>query len=649
MKASPFSNDLHLTVTSPGGPVYLGNVFNGVSGESTTGGTADTLNNTENAILSGPQVGTWTVTVAPSDGNYSVGQGYALVITGDVSEDVTPNPPTANFSGVPTSGTAPLTVTFTDLSTGSPTSWSWNFGDGNTSTAQNPTHTYTAADSYSVSLTATNGDGSDTLIRTNYISVSALPDPPITDFTGSPTSGTVPLTVDFTDLTTGSPTSWSWDFGDGGTSTVQNPTYVYNTPGTYSVSLTASNAGGSNTLTRTDYITVSSGGVTGEGYVLSRNPDFSTDDRIYNTSETIYMLVFSDQVDFTDMKAATWELKAGGDRVKQNLTNNSDGTFTAAFALSGLPSTATNWTWKAKIEDNLGNRYRPQDAITVTPGGGGNPPLTDFSGSPTSGTAPLTVSFTDLSTENPTSWSWDFGDGGTSNAQDPSYTYTVPGTYDVTLTATNAAGSDTLTRFGYVTVSAPTDPPVADFSGTPTSGTVPLTVVFTDLSTGAPTSWSWDFGDGGTSSVQNPTYTYNSEGTYNVTLTATNANGSNALTLTGYITVSPDGGVVGEGYILSKNPDFSTDDRTFSTIDTIYMLVWSDQVDFTDMKTNSWELKAGGNRVKQNLTNNSDGTFTAAFALSELPSTATNWTWKAKIEDNSGNRFRPQDAITVLP
>jgi PKD repeat protein len=79
-------------------------------------------------------------------------------------------------------------------------------------------------------------------------------------------------------------------------------------------------------------------------------------------------------------------------------------------------------------------------------------PVADFTATPTSGTAPLAVSFTDTSTGSPTSWSWDFGDGGTSTAQNPSHTYSSAGTYDVSMTATNAAGSDTKTRVGEVVV-----------------------------------------------------------------------------------------------------------------------------------------------------------------------------------------------------
>ena len=166
-----------------------------------------------------------------------------------------PQPPVANFSGNPTSGNAPLTVYFTDTSTGSPTSWSWTFGDGGTSTAQNPSHQYTSANQYTVSLTATNAAGQDTETKTNYITVTAG-QPPVANFSGNPTSGYAPLTVAFTDLSTNSPTSWSWTFGDGGTSTAQNPSHQYTTANQYTVSLTATNQYGSDGETKTNYITV---------------------------------------------------------------------------------------------------------------------------------------------------------------------------------------------------------------------------------------------------------------------------------------------------------------------------------------------------------------------------------------------------------
>ncbi|MEW5701530.1 MAG: S8 family serine peptidase [Candidatus Zixiibacteriota bacterium] len=167
-----------------------------------------------------------------------------------------PVPPVAQFVGSPTSGCAPLAVQFTDQSTGGPTSWSWDFGDGGTSTLQNPSHTYTGSGSFTVTLTATNAQGSDSEIKTNYIVVSTG-SAPVADFVGSPLTGEAPLTVYFTDLSTNSPTSWSWTFGDGGTSTAQNPSHVYTSAGTYTVALTASNSCGSDGETKTGYITVS--------------------------------------------------------------------------------------------------------------------------------------------------------------------------------------------------------------------------------------------------------------------------------------------------------------------------------------------------------------------------------------------------------
>ncbi len=166
-------------------------------------------------------------------------------------------------------------------------------------------------------------------------------------------------------------------------------------------------------------------------------------------------------------------------------------------------------------------------------------PVAAFSGTPLSGTAPLNVGFTDQSSGSPTSWSWDFGDGGTATTANPSHTYSTAGTYDVSLTATNAGGSNTVVKTGYVTVGDPPPPvaPVAAFSGTPLSGTAPLNVGFTDQSSGSPTSWSWDFGDGGTATTANPSHTYSTAGTYDVSLTATNTSGSNTVVKTGYVTV----------------------------------------------------------------------------------------------------------------
>ena len=117
---------------------------------------------------------------------------------------------------------------------------------------------------------------------------------------------------------------------------------------------------------------------------------------------------------------------------------------------------------------------------------------------------------------------------------------------------------------------------------------------------------------------------------------------------TNYISVTSGGGTPGEGFILSRNPDFSTDDRVFNRTETIYMKMWSDQVDFNNLSRNRWELKdPNKNRVRQPLTNHFDNTYTASYVLANLPSNATNWTWKGEVKDNNGNRYKPSTTITV--
>ena len=305
------------------------------------------------------------------------------------------------------------------------------------SSLQNPSHAFTTPGTYTVTLQASNAGGYDSTRLTDYITVTVAPVAPTAAFSGTPTSGTAPLAVQFNDTSTGSPTVWNWSFGDGAwhnttDAAERNATHTYTAAGTYTVSLTASSAGGSDTSTRADYITISAAPV---------------------------------------------------------------------------------------------------------------PPVANFIANRTSGTAPLAIQFNDTSTGSATAWNWSFGDGAWHNTTDAAernvtHTYTAAGTYTVSLTVDNAAGSDTLSRSGYVTVTAAPVAPTAAFSGTPTSGTAPLAVQFTDASTGGPASWAWDFGDGATSTEQSPAHTYTAAGTYTVNLTVSNAAGSNTLSRSGYVTVT---------------------------------------------------------------------------------------------------------------
>ena len=410
--------------------------------------------------------------------------------------------PTAQIGTDVDSGPPALAVAFSDESTGDVTSWSWDFGDGASSSVQNPSHTYAASGTYTVSLVVTGESGFSTVIDFDRIIVA---EPPVAEFIGTPQSGSAPLTATFTDQSSGLATAWSWDFGDGESSSLQNPTHVYALPGTFTVALTATGPTGSSTETKVDFIQVSA---------LPSMADFS------GTPLTGTMPL---SVDFTDLSVGTitawsWDFGDGGTSTLRHPQHvyASEGTYTVALIVDG-PGGLDSET-KA-------------DYVTVTP----PPPTPDFSGAPLSGSQPLTVTFTDASTGDVSSYSWSFGDGGTSSAQDPSYTYALFGTYTVSLTATGPGGSNTETKPAYVTVLPP--PPTTDFSGAPTVGPAPLSVQFSDQSVGIITGWSWDFGDGGSSSLTNPQHTYTDAGTYTVSLSTFGSGGSDTETKTDYVLV----------------------------------------------------------------------------------------------------------------
>ncbi|RUA29098.1 MAG: hypothetical protein DSY76_03690 [Bacteroidetes bacterium] len=163
-------------------------------------------------------------------------------------------PISADFSASPLSGGSPLNVQFTDATSGVPTTWKWYFGDGATSTDQNPSHTYTSPGLYTVQLVSGTSTEQDTIEKVDYISVTSGLS---ADFTATPLYGNTPLLVQFTDATTnGTPTSWFWEFGDGNTSTLQNPSHTYNADGLYTVKLTVTENADSSVAEKIDYINV---------------------------------------------------------------------------------------------------------------------------------------------------------------------------------------------------------------------------------------------------------------------------------------------------------------------------------------------------------------------------------------------------------
>jgi PKD repeat protein len=492
---------------------------------------------------------------------------------------IVPIIPTASFSSNVTSGYDPLDVKFTDCSKDE-TSWSWNFGDSTTSTEQNPEHIFTTTGVYTVNLTAINGNGTNSI--TSIITVQALPIYPVANLISNVTSGYAPLYVQFTDLSQNA-TSWNWNFGDGRTSTVQNPMHTYFAIGNYTVNLTATNGNGTysklatiNVLKSTPTITWSKPADIIYGTVLNSiqlNAVASvpgtfvyipTSGTVLNAGTRMLHVDFT-PTDTADYAAASKDITINVSEKPVFPVANFSSNVTSGYAplnvqFIDLSKNATSWNWNfgdghtSKIASPIHtymNAGKYTVSLTVQNLASNNTttksgyikvtvpqnPVAVFSGTPTSGTMPLKVQFTDSSTGYPGKWKWTFGDGQTSTQQNPTHTYSKSGKYTVILTVTNTAGSNSVTKLSYINVIAPPKPSVAAFSASMTSGKAQLKVTFTDKSANSPTSWAWSFGDGESSTVKNPLHTYSKAGKYTVTLTATNSAGSNTMKKTNYITV----------------------------------------------------------------------------------------------------------------
>lgn len=219
-------------------------------------------------------IGTITITATASKTSYTSSSATTTITVS--SGQAAPDILQAAFSASPLSGNSPLTVQFSDRSTGNPNKWRWEFGDGAISTSQNPVHTYNALedilgspDYFTVTLTIWNTQSSDVASKVNYITVypgsSTIPggstaspvtpiipiEPPRASFTAYPSSGPAPLRVSFSDTSIGTISSHVWDFGDGYRSELMNPSHTFKNSGTYSVKLTVSGAGGTDTARHT--------------------------------------------------------------------------------------------------------------------------------------------------------------------------------------------------------------------------------------------------------------------------------------------------------------------------------------------------------------------------------------------------------------
>lgn len=438
-------------------------------------------------------------------------------------------PPEADFSANPTSITAGGSVQFTDLSANSPSGWTWNFGDGSSGTEKNPLHVYPAEGNYTVTLTVTNVSGSSTRKKDNYIAVAPAVIIPLADFIFSKDKIKTGETVQFTDKSSNAPTGWKWSFGDDSTSTLQNPLHKYSASGIFTVSLVATNSAGSNTKTIANCISV----------------DPQVPDAAFTASITVVPV--GQSIQFTDQSANspsawTWDFGDGSSSALRNPTH--------VYANSG------NYTVSLTVTNVSGSDTETKTNYISA----GLPPNAQFTVSQANPKVDQAVRFTDQSTGNPLKWSWDFGDKLTSQVQNPDHAYSAMGKYTVSLTVTNAFGSDTETKSDYLDVMPL--PPVADFIAEPTSIFEGEKIQFTDKSLNNPIEWGWNFDDASEDTSRNPLHGYGNTGIYSPSLSVANRSGSDTRKKTNYIIVSrrieaETADTIKTGTIDSNDPGFT--------------------------------------------------------------------------------------------
>lgn len=364
-------------------------------------------------------------TVTSANGEWPYGVNTVNPANGPDALLITKSPDfTANQTNVIPGGQ----VQFTDLTPGNPTAWSWVFEGGTpaTSTQKNPLVTYNTAGEFDVKLTVTTSFGTHVVLKTDYITVTSLP---AADFTADITTPAVGNSVHFTNTSTGQITSWQWTFQGGTPASFngQNPPAIqYNSAGTFDVSLTVTNANGSNTKTKPGYITA--------GYPPVAN--FAVDG---NTTIAVgSTLSFIHQAQGT-IDSYLWNFEGGFPSSStspnpENIFYNNPGLFDVSLTVTNVFGSDT------KLQSDL---------INV-----GFPPVADFNSTFESFVDRVEYQFDDLSTNNPVSWNWLFPGGtpSTSEVQNPLITYTTDGTYNVSLTATNAYGSGNVVKTGYVVI-----------------------------------------------------------------------------------------------------------------------------------------------------------------------------------------------------
>lgn len=474
-----------------------------------------------NATYQYPQSGIYNVTLVAQDTNGCNGH-----LTKTAFITVWPKPAAA-FTATPvTSCGASQVVDFNSQSTGTGLTYNWNFGDSTSSTLANPSHLYSYGRRVARMLVANNYGCIDSAIQNiGVIYVKA-------DFFAYKTTVCAGEKVQFVDMSPMSGHVWHWDFGDGTTSTTQNPTKVYTNPGVYSVTFIVSDGLCRDSSTKVAYITVT------QGFAIN----FTADN--HNSCTTPFT------VNFTSVAPAgttlIWNFGDGNSSTQINPTNTYTGAQAYSVSLTVIDSSGC--TVSSTLPGFI-NTSRPGVKFT----------------SDTLVCPHALIQFAN-STINATRYLWNFGDGDTSTLKSPIHSYASFGRYSVSLTAWDSIGCDsTLVKPSFINV----DSTVVDFTvDEKFSMCPPLVSIFSSHANRSGLKYLWNFGDGYTDTSANPTHVYFHPGVYTVTLTGTGLYGcTNTITYTNLITVqgpsatfsmNPNSGCVPVNVSFSATPSVNT-------------------------------------------------------------------------------------------
>ena len=455
--------------------------------------------------------------------------------------------PTANFTTNKTDGCVPLLVQYQNQSTGGIVSYSWNLGT-TSSGLSNPVQLYTTGGIYTICLTVTDTAGlTDTHCKTNYINAFALPD---AGFGAVPPIGCNPASIQFTDTSSSASgaamASWQWSFGDGGSSNSQHPTHIYTQNNSFDVTLNVVDANGcSGSTTRTNYITVVD---PPQAAFIATNIGNCTVPHTVN---------FSNTTPITSTLSFLWNFGDGSTSAASSPshTYNNSGIYTVSLTVTDIITGCSDVFTQNNLVDltsKLSFSYSAQSACGPTP-----------------------INFNDNSSGTTSNWIWDFGNGDSAFVKNPVYTYTTPGCYFVSLTATDGDGC-TSTISDTTCINIYPIPTVSYASSGNLEGCeLPHTASFSGGSSGA-AQWAWDFGDGNTDSIQNPTHEYTSFGIFPVSLTVTSPDGCTNSTIIDTFRIEP----ITANFIVNNTQGCSPITATFQDLSTSFIPINSWQWDF---------------------------------------------------------------------